>query len=41
MWRCAHAGQRLTVLSGKKLGTANRQTMNAVSRIAVAFHFEI
>ena len=34
-------GQRLTVLSGKKLGTANRQTMNAVSRIAVAFHFEI
>ena len=25
MWRCAHAGQRLTVLSGKKLGTASRQ----------------
>ncbi len=41
MWRCAQAGHRLTVLSAKKLGTANRQTKNAVSRIAVAFHFEI
>ncbi len=41
MWRCAHVGQRLTVLSGKKFGTANRQTMNAVSRIAVAFQCEM
>src|SRR5262249_31318177 len=40
-WRCAQAGQRLTTLSGKKLGTANRQTTNAVSRIAAAFHFEM
>jgi len=31
----------LTVLSGKKLGTASRQQINAVSRIAVAFHLEI
>jgi hypothetical protein len=41
MWRCAHAGQRLTMLSGKKLGTANKQQISAVSRIAAAFHFEI
>src|SRR5205807_1333104 len=39
--RCAHAGQRFTVDSGKKFGTANMQTMNAVSKIAVAFHVEI
>ncbi len=41
MWRCAQAGQLLTVLSGKKFGTANRQTISAVSRIANAFHLEI
>src|SRR5580693_6672558 len=38
MWRCAHSGQRFTVLSGKKFGTAHRHTKNAVSRIAAAFH---
>src|ERR1700726_3018460 len=38
MWRCAHAGQCFTVLSGKKFGTAHRHTKNAVSRIAAAFH---
>jgi hypothetical protein len=31
----------LTTLSGKKFGTANKHTMNAVSRIAAAFHFEM
>jgi hypothetical protein len=31
----------LIVASEKKLGTAQRQTINAVSRIAVAFHREI
>jgi len=41
MWRCAHAGQRWTVFSGKKLGTANRQQTKAVSNIAVAFHLEM
>src|SRR5580692_4229373 len=37
-WRCAHAGQCFTVLSGKKFGTAHRHTKNAKSRIAAAFH---
>src|SRR5580698_5740761 len=37
-WRCAHSGQRFTVLSGKKFGTAHRHTANAMSRIAAAFH---
>ena len=41
MWRCAHFGQRWTRASGKKFGTANRHTINAVSRIAVAFHAEM
>ena len=41
MWRCAHFGHFATVDSGKKFGTANRQTTSAVSRIAAAFHFEI
>src|ERR1700684_1318742 len=38
MCRCAHDGQCFTVLSGKKFGTANRHTTNAVSSIAAAFH---
>jgi hypothetical protein len=29
------------VFSGKKLGTAHRQKMNAVSRIAIAFQREM
>ena len=41
MWRCAQVGHLCTMLSGKKLGTANRQTRVAVSRIAAAFAREI
>ncbi len=37
MWRCAHFGQVLTVLSGKKFGTANRQTSNATPMIEMVF----
>jgi hypothetical protein len=40
-WRCAHLGQLWMVFSGKKLGTAHRQKMNAVSRIAIAFQREM
>src|SRR5207302_3289729 len=35
-WRCAHFGQLSTTFTGKKLGTAHRQTRNAVSRTAAA-----
>ena len=38
MWRCAHTGQVFTFASGKKFGTANRQTTSAVRMIASAFH---
>src|SRR4030088_2468302 len=37
-WRCAHFGQVFTVASGKKFGTAQRHTTNAVRMIASAFH---
>ncbi len=37
MWRCAHFGQVLTVASGKKFGTANRHTSNAVAMIVTIF----
>jgi len=40
-WVCAQAGQLFTRCSEKKLGSAHRQTKNAVSRIAVAFQREI
>ena len=38
MWRCAQLGQDFTMRSGMKLGTANRHTTSAVSKIAAAFH---
>src|SRR5271169_3805123 len=38
MWRCAQAGHLRITFSGKKLGTANRHTTSAVSRIPAAFH---
>src|SRR5580704_9731709 len=38
IWRCAQLGQRATVFSEKKFGTAKRHTTSAKSRIAAAFH---
>ncbi len=38
MWRCAQTGQVFTLASGKKFGTANRQTTSVVRMIASAFH---
>src|SRR6185369_18022266 len=40
MWRCAQDGHLRSVLSETKFGTANRQTITAVSRIATTFHRE-
>src|SRR5271154_3253760 len=38
MCRCAQVGQRFTVLSLKKFGTANRHMTSAVSTMPAAFH---
>src|SRR6201986_5451698 len=40
MWRCAQDGQVRSVLSEKKFGTAKRETIAAMSRVAAAFHRE-
>src|SRR5260370_24710073 len=40
MWRWAHPGQRCTIRSGKKLGTANRHARIAVTRTEIAFQRE-